>query len=79
MQLLETILQVPNLEKGIVGTLVYATVGLIMSVIGFKVVDWITPGDLSKQIGEGKNMAVALVASALILGICIIIAASIAS
>lgn len=79
MQILHILLQVPSLEKGIVGTLVYATVGLIMSIIGFKVVDWITPGNLAKQIGEGKNMAIALVASALILGICIIIAASIAS
>lgn len=79
MQFIAILLQVPNFEKGILGTLVYATVGIIMSVIGFKIVDWITPGDLARQIGVEKNMAVALVASALILGICIIIAASIAS
>lgn len=71
------LLQIPALEKGIVGTLVYTIIGLVMCVIGFKVVDWLIPGHLARQIAEEKNVAAAIVAAALILGICIIIAAAI--
>jgi len=72
------LVQIPALEKGIVGTIVYSLIGLIICIIGFKVVDWLIPGHLARQIAEEKNMAAALVAAALILGICIIIAAAIA-
>ena len=71
------LLQIPALEKGIVGTIVYTILGLIMCVIGFKVVDWLIPGHLARQIAEEKNLAAGIVAAALILGICIIIAAAI--
>lgn len=70
-------LQIPALEKGIIGTIVYTVLGLIMCVIGFKVVDWLIPGHLARQIAEEKNLAAGIVAAALILGICIIIAAAI--
>ncbi|MDO1445581.1 DUF350 domain-containing protein [Rhodocytophaga aerolata] len=70
---------VPAIERGIIGTLVYSAIGIIMCVVGFKIVDWLIPGHMAKQIAEDKNMAVAMVAAAMILGICIIIAAAIAS
>ncbi|MDJ1468788.1 DUF350 domain-containing protein [Cytophagaceae bacterium DM2B3-1] len=77
--LLTILLQAPGFwEKGIMGTIIYSVIGLIMCVIGFKVVDWLIPGHLARQIAEEKNVAAALVAAALILGICIIIAAAIA-
>ncbi|MDJ1503954.1 DUF350 domain-containing protein [Xanthocytophaga agilis] len=77
--LLTILLQAPGFwEKGIMGTIIYSVIGLIMCVIGFKVVDWLIPGHLARQIAEEKNIAAALVAAALILGICIIIAAAIA-
>ncbi|QHT70342.1 DUF350 domain-containing protein [Rhodocytophaga rosea] len=83
MNLLSLLLQVapiiPAIERGLVGTLVYSAIGIIMCVVGFKIVDWLIPGHMARQIAEEKNMAVALVASAMILGICIIIAAAIAS
>ncbi|MDJ1480116.1 DUF350 domain-containing protein [Cytophagaceae bacterium YF14B1] len=77
--LLTILLQAPGFwEKGIMGTIIYSVIGLIMCVIGFKVVDWLIPGHLARQIAEEKNIAAALVAAALILGICIIIASAIA-
>ncbi len=82
MSILSLLLQapiIPAIERGIVGTLVYSAIGIIMCVVGFKIVDWLIPGHLAKQIAEDKNMAVGLVAASMILGICIIIAAAIAS
>lgn len=83
MNLLSLLLQaapiIPAIERGIIGTLVYSAIGVIMCVVGFKIVDWLIPGHMARQIAEEKNMAVALVAAAMILGICIIIAAAIAS
>jgi putative membrane protein len=38
--------------------------------------DKCTPGDLSKEILEHRNVAAAVVAAAVILGVCIIIAAA---
>ncbi len=67
----------PFYEKGIPGTLIYSAVGILIALLAFKVIDWITPGKLSKQITEEKNVALAIVTGALILGICIIVAAAI--
>jgi uncharacterized membrane protein YjfL (UPF0719 family) len=75
--LLFVFLQVLSFERGILGTVVYSLLGLVICVLGFKVVDWLIPGHLARQIAEEKNVAAALVAAALLLGICIIIAAAI--
>jgi putative membrane protein len=70
-------LQMESLSKGVVGSLVYAIIGILMSVLSFKIVDAIIPGKLSRQIAEDRNVAIAIVAGSMILGICIIIAAAI--
>jgi len=56
--------------------LLFAAVGIAAAVIGYKVFDKCTPGDLNKEIVENKNVAAAIVAGAVILGVCIIIAAA---
>ncbi|MFN3847903.1 MAG: DUF350 domain-containing protein [Spirosomataceae bacterium] len=71
------LLQADSLQKGVISSVIYAAIGILMSVLSFKIVDLIIPGRLAKQIAEDRNVAVAVVAGALILGICIIIAASI--
>ena len=63
---------------GVVSTLVYGLVGIFMAFFAMKLIDLATPGDLGKQIGEDRNVAMALLVGCLILGICIIIAAAIA-
>ncbi len=65
------------LETGIIGSVVYGLIGMAMAILAAKVVDWITPGSLFKQITDEKNMPLAIFAGLLVLGICIIIAASI--
>jgi putative membrane protein len=68
-----------RLGRGIIETILYSLIGIVMTVIGFKVVDWLMPGDLPKQIAIEKNVPISIVAAAMILGIAIIIAAAIAS
>lgn len=65
-----------TLLAAIGNVLIFAGIGIAAAIIGFKVFDWCTPGDLQKEIIEHKNVAAAIVAAAAILGVCIIIAAS---
>jgi uncharacterized membrane protein YjfL (UPF0719 family) len=54
----------------------FAAVGIAAAIVGYKVFDKCTPGDLHKEILENKNVAAAIVAGAVILGVSIIIAAA---
>ena len=56
-------------------TLVYAVVGIVIFIASFVLVDLLTPGKLWAEIIERKNMAVALLAGAVAIGISNIIAA----
>ena len=65
-----------TLAQAIANMVIFATIGLAAAVIGFKVFDKCTPGNLTKEIIENKNIAAAIVGGAVILGVCIIIAAA---
>jgi putative membrane protein len=65
-----------SLGQAIGYMLLFAAIGIAAAVIGFKIFDKCTPGDLSKEILENKNIAAAIVGAAVILGVCVIIAAS---
>ena len=58
-------------------SVLYAVIGIVIFVVGFIVVDKLTPYDLWKQLIEEKNLALAIVVGSAALGICIIIAAAI--
>jgi uncharacterized membrane protein YjfL (UPF0719 family) len=61
----------------IVATIVFGLVGIILALIGFKLFDWITPFNLEKEMCENKNVAVGVLCGAIVLGVCIIVAAAI--
>ena len=63
------------LVDGILSTILYGGIGIIMAMVAFKIIDWMTPGDLKEQIAEHENRALAIVTGAMVLGVCIIIAA----
>jgi uncharacterized membrane protein YjfL (UPF0719 family) len=65
-----------SLGQAIAYMLVFAAIGIIVAVAGYKIFDKCTPGDLNKEILEHRNVAAAIVAGAVILGVCIIIAAA---
>ena len=66
------------IADGLIATLIYSSVGIFMAFMSYKIIDLLTPGDLSRELTENKNVALALLTGSMILGICIIIAAAIA-
>ena len=65
---------VHGLGEQVTRTLIWLVIAAILFAITFKVVDWVTPGDLKKQLAEG-NTAIAVFSGSLILAAAIIIAA----
>lgn len=70
-------LLVIDLTNGIINSLIYALLGIVMAVFATKVIDWITPGNLFRQLTDEKNVPLAIFSGLMVLGICIIIAAAI--
>ena len=58
---------------------VYSMIGLFIALIGYKVYDIITPFDLRKELEIDQNTSLGIVVGSIILGLCLIIAASIMS
>jgi uncharacterized membrane protein YjfL (UPF0719 family) len=54
----------------------FAIIGILLAIVGYKLFDRCTPGDLHREIIEHKNVAAAIIGGAIILGVCIIIAAA---
>ncbi len=65
-----------TLLQAVTNVLLFAAIGIIAAIIGFKLFDKCTPGNLQKEIIEHKNVAAAIVAAAVIVGVSIIIAAA---
>jgi uncharacterized membrane protein YjfL (UPF0719 family) len=61
----------------ILATIVFGLVGIILALIGFKLFDLITPFNLEREMCENKNVAVGVLCGAIVLGVCIIVAAAI--
>lgn len=58
-------------------SVIYGFLGILLTVLGYKIFDWITPNiDVEKELAEKQNIAVAIVCGALILGIAIVAAAA---
>jgi uncharacterized membrane protein YjfL (UPF0719 family) len=61
----------------LLGSIVFALVGVLIFWLSFIVIDKLTPYNLWEEIVEKQNMALGLVVAAMSLGICIIVAAAI--
>jgi putative membrane protein len=66
-----------DLMQHLGAALVYALLGIVIFVLSFVILDWLTPGSLWKQIMDEKNTALAVLSGAIAIGISIIIAAAI--
>ena len=61
----------------LLNTLLYAGVGIVVLVIGFIILDLLTPGKLWEEINQKQNLAVAIFAGAGAIALAIVVAAAI--
>jgi len=61
----------------LVSAVIYSIIGIVIFVVMFTMIDWISPKDLWGEIAEKQNTAMAILAGLVGLGICIIIASAI--
>lgn len=62
--------------SGLLLMVVFSLVGTALAIIGYRLFDKFTPGDLHREIVEQKNVAAAIIGGAVIVGVCIIVAAA---
>ena len=61
----------------VLGSIVFALVGVLVFWLSFVVIDKLTPYDLWRELVEKQNVALGLVVAAMSLGICLIVAGAI--
>lgn len=61
----------------ILSSIVFAVIGLVIYIVGFVVIDKITPYHLWKEICQEKNVALAIIVGSGAIGLALIIAAAI--
>ncbi|MFO0814854.1 MAG: DUF350 domain-containing protein [Gemmatales bacterium] len=66
-----------SMLESLLSAALFGALGIIMAIIGFKLFDWITPGDLGNEITGKSNIAAAILAGAVVIGVSIIMAAAI--
>ena len=69
-------MQTVPLWRAIADAALFGLSGIVLLIIGYYLWELITPYNLRREIHENKNTAVAIVVAAFILGMAIIIAAS---
>jgi putative membrane protein len=67
----------PAMWQSLLNMAIYALAGVIVAIAGYKLFDLCTPGDLHKEIIVNKNTAAATIGAAIIVGVCLLVAASI--
>jgi putative membrane protein len=55
---------------------IFGVVGIVLLIVGYYVWELVTPYNVRKELQENKNVAVAIVVAAFILGMAIVVAAS---
>ena len=65
-----------TLGQAVAYMLIFAAIGIVVAIAGYKIFDKCTPGHLNREILEHRNVAAAIIAGAVILGVCIIVAAA---
>ena len=68
-----------SIPHGLTLFAVFGLAGILMAIIGYKLFDKMTPGDLHAEIFEHKNVAAAILAGSVIIGVSLILAAAMSS
>lgn len=61
----------------LISTIIYCLVGVVLLLVVIKLIDVLTPFSISKEIAEDQNTALGVVIAGVIIGISIILAASV--
>jgi uncharacterized membrane protein YjfL (UPF0719 family) len=71
------VLNVDQMLLNLLLATVFSVLGFVLLYVGYLVLDALTPGHLSNKIFHDGNMAAAVMAGAFVIGIALIVAASI--
>jgi len=70
-------IELQNIAGPLLAMVIFAIVGILLMVVGFKVFDWLTPRiDFQKELAERNNIAVAIVIAAVIIGVALVASAA---
>jgi putative membrane protein len=58
-------------------TALFSVAGTLLAIVGYKLFDICTPGNLHEEIVKNRNLAAAVIGAAVIIGVCIVVAAAI--
>ena len=65
-------------SQAIAAAIVFGLIGILLTLLGYKVFDWsATKIDVQKELAEKHNIAVAIVAAAVIIAVAIVVSAAI--
>jgi putative membrane protein len=65
-----------SMSIGLLLSVVYKLVGILLLMIGYKMFEWITPFSVNDALSKDQNRAVGIVVGAIFIGIAIIVAAA---
>jgi uncharacterized membrane protein YjfL (UPF0719 family) len=68
-----------NIGASVLSTIVFGLLGILLAIIGFKLFDIVVKFDLEKEICEKQNLAASILCGFMVLGICLIVAATVLS
>lgn len=66
-----------SLAQALVYVAIFSIAGTLLAIIGYKLFDYCTPGNLHEEIVKNRNTAAALIGAAIIIGVSIVVAAAI--
>jgi putative membrane protein len=63
--------------KAIVSSIIFSGIGLVMFMIAWRAINWLSPFSIHKELEQDHNTAVGIVLGSVMLGLAIIIAAAV--
>jgi putative membrane protein len=67
-----------NLVPNLISATIFGVLGLVLTLFGYKLFDWITPViRVEEELANKQNIAVAIVVGAVIVGVSLVVARAI--
>lgn len=64
-----------SLWEAALASVLFGLIGIGLTIFGFKLFDWVTPGNFQEEVLQKNNIAAAILAGAFLIGISLIVAA----